>query len=88
MRDHRLPADLLRVLLKAKTENTASLEKLISALRASEGVERTDTMVVLSTHTERTQVQVPELSEDPEQPPRRRRGRPRKKGLSRKGRGE
>jgi Lrp/AsnC family leucine-responsive transcriptional regulator len=44
------------VLLKVKTRNTASLESLIRAIRMIEGVIRTETMVVLSTHTERTQI--------------------------------
>ncbi|MGH7907093.1 MAG: Lrp/AsnC family transcriptional regulator [Candidatus Binataceae bacterium] len=44
------------VLLKIKTANTSSLEKLIRAIRLIEGVARTETMVVLSTHTERTQI--------------------------------
>ena len=44
------------LLLKVKTENTSSLEELISKIRSIEGVDRTETMVVLSTHTERTQV--------------------------------
>jgi Lrp/AsnC family leucine-responsive transcriptional regulator len=46
------------LLLKVKTENTSSLEELISEIRSIEGVERTETMVVLSTHTERTQLAV------------------------------
>ncbi len=41
------------VLLKVKTYNTTSLERLISTIRSIEGVARTETMVVLSTHTER-----------------------------------
>jgi Lrp/AsnC family leucine-responsive transcriptional regulator len=44
------------LLLKVKTRNTSSLEQLISRLRSIDGVERTETMVVLSTHTERVQV--------------------------------
>lgn len=43
-------------LLKVKTANTSSLEQLIRAIRSIEGVDRTETMVVLSTHMERTQV--------------------------------
>jgi Lrp/AsnC family transcriptional regulator, leucine-responsive regulatory protein len=46
------------VLLKVKTHNTASLEQLIRTIRLIEGVTRTETMVVLSTHTERTQISV------------------------------
>ncbi len=41
------------LLLKVKTANTSTLEELISHLRSIEGVTRTETMVVLSTHTER-----------------------------------
>ena len=41
------------LMMKIKTENTSSLERLISAIRSIEGVARTETMVVLSTHTER-----------------------------------
>jgi Lrp/AsnC family leucine-responsive transcriptional regulator len=44
------------LLLKVKTENTRTLEELISHIRSFEGVERTETMVVLSTHTERAQM--------------------------------
>src|SRR5580704_7293972 len=46
------------VLLKVKTNNTATLEKLIRTIRLIDGVTRTETMVVLSTHTERTQIDV------------------------------
>lgn len=42
------------LLLKAKTANTASLEHLISRIRALPGVLRTETTVVLSTRAERT----------------------------------
>jgi Lrp/AsnC family leucine-responsive transcriptional regulator len=41
------------LLLKIKTRNTQSLERLISTLRSLTGVERTETMVVLSTLVER-----------------------------------
>jgi len=44
------------LLVKVKTKNTSSLEELISKIRSIEGVDRTETMVVLSTHTERTHV--------------------------------
>lgn len=44
------------LLLKVKTWNTSSLERLISQIRALDGVARTETMVVLSTHTERVQL--------------------------------
>jgi Lrp/AsnC family transcriptional regulator, leucine-responsive regulatory protein len=54
------------LLLKVKTANTTTLEELISHLRSIEGVSRTETMVVLSTHTER------QLRLRPEVPLRRR----------------
>jgi Lrp/AsnC family leucine-responsive transcriptional regulator len=44
------------LLLKVKTANTSSLERLISQIRSLAGVARTETMVVLSTHTERVQL--------------------------------
>jgi Lrp/AsnC family leucine-responsive transcriptional regulator len=44
------------LLLKVKTGNTSALERLISQIRSLEGVARTETMVVLSTHTERVQL--------------------------------
>jgi len=46
------------LLLKVKTDDTSSLERLISAIRSIEGVAHTETMVVLSTHTERSQISV------------------------------
>jgi len=42
------------LMLKVKTDDTESLEGLIDRIRAIDGVTRTETMVVLSTHTERT----------------------------------
>ena len=54
------------LLLKVKTANTTTLEELISHLRSIEGVSRTETMVVLSTHTER------QLRLRPEMPLKRR----------------
>lgn len=47
------------LLLKVKTRNTADLEQLISRIRSTEGVASTETMVVLSTHTERVEVALP-----------------------------
>jgi Lrp/AsnC family leucine-responsive transcriptional regulator len=41
------------LLLKVRTFNTSTLEELISHIRSIDGVGRTETMVVLSTHTER-----------------------------------
>ncbi len=51
------------LLLKIKTNNTASLERLISSIRSIEGVSRTETMVVLSTHTERATISVAAIEE-------------------------
>ncbi|MEQ9077059.1 MAG: Lrp/AsnC family transcriptional regulator [Sandaracinaceae bacterium] len=53
------------LLLKVKTRNTASLERVISALREVEGVTRTETMVVLSTASERSRVSLAELESMP-----------------------
>jgi Lrp/AsnC family leucine-responsive transcriptional regulator len=64
------------LLLKVKTRNTAELEKLISRIRSMEGVASTETMVVLSTHTERVEVALPPGDPEPEA---RRRKRPRRK---------
>jgi len=44
------------LLVKVKTANTGSLERLISQIRSLDGVQRTETMVGLSTHTERVQL--------------------------------
>jgi Lrp/AsnC family leucine-responsive transcriptional regulator len=64
------------LLLKVKTSDTSSLEKLISQIRSIPGVARTETMVVLSTHTERSQLPLGAvLAEQKEPPPRRRNGR-------------
>ena len=40
------------LLLKVKADSTSDLEELIRQIRSLEGVERTETTVVLSTHTE------------------------------------
>ena len=47
------------VLLKVRTGNTGDLENLLSRIRSMEGVGSTETMVVLSTHTERVEVALP-----------------------------
>ncbi len=62
------------VLLKVKTDNTSSLERLISTIRSIDGVSRTETMVVLSTHTERSSIAVP-AAVHPESPGNGRRHR-------------
>lgn len=56
------------VLLKVKTCNTGALEDLIKTIRTIDGVTRTETMVVLSTHTERTQISVSGEKEQPGEP--------------------
>lgn len=61
------------LLLKVKTKNTASLERLISRLRQVEGVTRTETMVVLSTAAEGSSVPLGELEVAPETPRRKNR---------------
>lgn len=63
------------LLLKVKVRNTAALEQLISNIRVIEGVERTETMVVLSTSTERFRVH---LEVPPDDEIRGKRGRRRK----------
>ncbi len=62
------------LLLKVKTRNTATLEELIRRIRSIEGVSRTETQVVLSTHAERVQLPLRELAERAALP------RPRKSG--------
>lgn len=44
------------MLLKVKTQNTETLEQLISRIRLIDGVTKTETLVVLSTRLERTLV--------------------------------
>ena len=68
------------LLLKVKVDDTEALERVIERLRENDGVTRTETMVVLSTHTERTRIPLPV-----DEPPRRRRrarngSRPRRAG--------
>ena len=63
------------LLLKVKTQNTRDLEQLISRIRSMEGVASTETMVVLSTHTERVEIALP--PGEPESDTRRRK-RPRR----------
>ena len=64
------------LLLKVKAANTSALEQLISRIRSIEGVGRTETMVVLSTHIERVQLAV-----RPDEPPSGSAGkRPRRNG--------
>ena len=44
------------LMVKVKTVSTETLERVIDQIRSFEGVTRTETMVVLSTHTERTRI--------------------------------
>lgn len=57
-------------LVKIKTASTSTLERLIARIRSLDGVARTETTVVLSTHIER--VQVPLHTHDTPPPPSRR----------------
>ena len=58
-------------LLKVKTANTSTLERLISQIRSIEGVARTETTVVLSTHIERAQLGLHPHDGTPPAPSRR-----------------
>jgi Lrp/AsnC family transcriptional regulator, leucine-responsive regulatory protein len=64
------------LILKVKTQNTSTLERLISRLRSLDGVEKTETMVVLSTHTERCGIPIGERVTAPARKPRRNGDRP------------
>jgi Lrp/AsnC family leucine-responsive transcriptional regulator len=61
------------LMLKVRTEDTASLHALISALRELPGVERTETMIVLETKLERQRIELPKPQGEEAKPPRRRR---------------
>ena len=63
------------LLLKVKTGNTSSLERLISQIRSLDGVGRTETMIVLSTHTERVQLALHRDEDEPAPAPAGGRGR-------------
>jgi len=62
------------LLLKVKTASTASLEQLISRIRALAGVLRTETTVVLSTRAERTSLPLGTTERGPASPRARRPG--------------
>ncbi len=68
------------LMLKAKARNTEALEGLIATLRSVDGVQRTETVVVLSTYLERSGVGI-----DLERDVIPRRGR---RGATKRGRGE
>jgi Lrp/AsnC family leucine-responsive transcriptional regulator len=59
------------LMVKVKTRNTETLEMLIDRLRSLQGVTRTETMVVLSTHAERPRVALAGSLEFDDRPPRR-----------------
>ncbi len=59
------------LMLKVKAENTEALERLIERVRALEGVNRTETMVVLSTHLERPRIGLDSSDEFIARPSRR-----------------
>jgi Lrp/AsnC family leucine-responsive transcriptional regulator len=58
------------LMLKVKTHDTETLEELIDRIRSLEGVARTETMVVLSTHIERARIALAPGESAPS-PPRR-----------------
>ena len=68
------------LILKAKTRNTETLERLIDRIRSLAGVASTETSVVLSTHAERTRMAL-EASEEFD-PRTARRGGARSRGAS------
>jgi DNA-binding Lrp family transcriptional regulator len=55
-------------MLKVKTRNTETLEGLIDHVRGLDGVTRTETMVVLSTHAERSRISFSEETEADDRP--------------------
>ena len=59
------------LMLKVKTVDTETLEELIERIRSCEGVGRTETMVVLSTHAERSRVALSGNGELESRTPRR-----------------
>ncbi|MGI9592376.1 MAG: Lrp/AsnC family transcriptional regulator [Myxococcota bacterium] len=65
------------LMVKVKTENTESLEQLIEQVRSFEGVSRTETMVALSTQTERQRIALDARDEFVARPSRRSGGRSR-----------
>ena len=54
------------LMIKVKTHDTQSLELLIEKIRELGGVVRTETMIVLSTHTERSRIALDERKGVPE----------------------
>jgi Lrp/AsnC family leucine-responsive transcriptional regulator len=56
------------LMLKVKTQDTETLEGLIDHVRGLDGVTRTETMVVLSTHAERSRISFSEETEADDHP--------------------
>lgn len=67
------------LMLKVKTRSTESLEGLIDRIRSMSGVSRTETMVVLSSHTERSRIPLLGPEQAAARPVRRNGGRSRKR---------
>jgi Lrp/AsnC family leucine-responsive transcriptional regulator len=63
------------LMLKAKTRNTETLEHLIDRIRSLDGVSRTETSVVLSTHAERSRIALATTGDLHLRPPGRHRTR-------------
>jgi Lrp/AsnC family leucine-responsive transcriptional regulator len=61
------------LILKVRAKNTEALEHLISRIRGVDGVERTETMVVLSTRAERIQQPIEAPPTDPDKSRNRKR---------------
>jgi Lrp/AsnC family leucine-responsive transcriptional regulator len=59
------------LMLKAKTRNAATLERLIDRIRSLEGITSTETSVVLSTHVERSRIALGDNGEFDARPARR-----------------
>lgn len=70
LESHHVTGDYT-LLVKVKTQNTQTLEELIRQIRSIDGVARTVTMVVLSTHTERVQIPLPQPEPAAQRRPRR-----------------
>jgi Lrp/AsnC family leucine-responsive transcriptional regulator len=56
------------LMLKVKTRSTETLEGLIDRVRGLDGVTRTETMVVLSTHAERSRISFSEETDAEDDP--------------------
>src|SRR5262245_34682434 len=67
---HHVTGEYTR-LLKVKTASTSSLETLITEIRSLDGVTRTETTVVLSTHAEGVRLALPEPELPAPAPPKR-----------------